>query len=298
MKQNSMERVTVPSFSVFKSEAKKITALTAYDFTTAQILDRAGVDLILVGDSLGCVVQGFETTLPVTLDEMVYHCHCVTRAVSRALVVGDLPFMSYQVSAEQALASAGRLVKEGGVAAVKLEGGLHMASSIRRLVEVDIPVMGHVGLTPQSYHRMGGHKVQGRHHDDECIPGSRERILQDALAVEEAGAFSLVVEGVPSDLAAEITHMLSIPTIGIGAGRGCDGQIMVVNDMLGMNPDFAPRFVKHYARLAQEIDSAVTCYIEEVRNGDFPAEENGVRPEGEDQSSSGMLRGVRYGSHA
>lgn len=276
-----MERVTVPALSALKARSIKITALTAYDYTMARLVDRAGIDVILVGDSVGSVVQGLETTLPVTLDEMVYHCRCVSRGVSRALLVGDLPFMSYQVSVAQALEAAGRMLKEGGASAVKLEGGVHVAETIRRLAEVDIPVMGHVGLTPQSYHRMGGHKVQAKRRSRDMAVGSRERVIQDAIAVEEAGAFSVVIEGVPADVAVEITETISIPTIGIGAGAGCDGQILVLTDMLGMNPDFAPRFVKRYARLAQEIGGALSAYIQEVRSGQFPSAEYSFKPQTE-----------------
>ncbi|MBX7143423.1 MAG: 3-methyl-2-oxobutanoate hydroxymethyltransferase [Oligoflexia bacterium] len=269
------ERVTVPHILCSKTKhsvnTRKLVALTAYDFTSAKIFDAAGVDILLVGDSLGSVVQGLETTLPVTLDEMVYHCRCVSRAARRALVVGDMPFMSYQSSPEKAVESAGRLIKEGGVAAVKLEGGLPMLNTIEKMVQVDIPVMGHVGLTPQSYHRMGGHKVQGRTRaEDGLVAGSRERIIEDALAVERAGAFAVVLEGIPSDLAAEISRMLSIPTIGIGAGADCDGQVLVSADMLGMNQDFSPKFVKRYANLADVMHQAVTTYVDEVRSGAFP----------------------------
>ena len=276
-KKLSAKQVTVPAVSAFKRSITKshISALTAYDFLTAKLLDDAGVDVILVGDSLSSVVQGLKNTLPVTLDEMVYHSRCVSRAVKRALVVGDMPFMSYQQSVEKALESAGRLMKEGGVAAVKLEGGIPMHETIARLVDVDIPVMGHVGLTPQSYHRMGGHKIQGKKNGS-LEAGTYERILNDAIAVEEAGAFSVVLEGVPSELAEEITAELSIPTIGIGAGVECDGQILVTQDMLGMFPDFQPRFVKRYAELASEIQSAVREYITDVQKASFPAEEHTV----------------------
>ncbi len=281
MKSIQAERITVPYLLSLKSKlrsgaAKKIAALTAYDFTLARIIDQAGVDVILVGDSVSAVVQGVETTLPVTLDEMIYHCRCVSRAVERALLVGDMPFMSYQVSIEKALEAAGRMLKEGGAAAVKLEGGVHIAETIARLVQVDIPVMGHVGLTPQSFHRMGGHKIQGKSasaHDNNQA-GSAARILEDALAVEQAGAFALVIEGVPAELAAEITNKLSIPTIGIGAGPDVDGQILVAHDMLGMYPNFKPSFLKHYADLHCEITKAVRNYIGEVRLGQFPEEKH------------------------
>lgn len=271
-------RVTVPSLLERKSnragQGAKICALTAYDFSMARLIDRAGIDIILIGDSLGTVIQGLETTIPVTLDEVIYHSRCVSRAVERALVVADMPFMTYQTSPEKALEAAGRLLKESGAAAVKLEGGLPMRDTIRRIVDVDIPVMGHVGLTPQSYHRMGGHRQQGRGHSNKDRPdaGSRERIMADARAVEEAGAFAVVLEGIPSDLAAEITAALQIPTIGIGAGPGCDGQILVVHDMLGMDSEFSPSFVKKYADLASVITGAAQQYIEEVQSSAFPAE--------------------------
>ena len=264
----------------------KITALTAYDFIFAKILDACGIDIILVGDSVATIVQGYENTLPVSLDEMVYHCRCVSRAVTRALVVGDLPFMSYQSSSDRALESAGRLIKEGGVAAVKLEGGIFVAQAIEKIVQCDIPVMGHVGLTPQSFHRMGGHKLQGRVKGDRLTlkAGSRERIIEDALAVEGAGAFAVVLEGMPAELAAEITERLSVPTIGIGAGLGCDGQILVTHDMLGMNPDFRPKFVKAYADLSDTISQAVKSYMHEVRQDLFPAPQHtfsGSAPRGD-----------------
>jgi 3-methyl-2-oxobutanoate hydroxymethyltransferase len=269
---SNKKRVTVPSILKRKGTSTPITALTAYDYLMAKLLDRAGIDILLIGDSVGTVVQGLETTIPVTLDEMVYHSRCVSRAVSRALVVGDMPFMSYQPSVECALESAGRLLKEGGVGAVKLEGGLNVAAIIRSLVDVDIPVMGHVGLTPQSYHRMGGYRIQGREKAEPGLltPGTRDRIMEDAVAVERAGAFSVVIEGVPDDLAGEITSNISIPTIGIGAGKYCDGQILVTTDMLGMDPDFCPAFVKKYTDLSQVISYAAESYIEEVQQGLYP----------------------------
>ena len=263
MNNTPKERITVPSI-IKRKGTRKITALTAYDFSFAKLLDAAEIDIILVGDSVSSIVQGLPTTLPVTLDQMVYHCQCVSRAVSRALVVGDLPFMSYQVSAEQALQSAGRLVKEGNVGAVKLEGGERSFDAIKKIVSADIPVMGHIGLTPQSFYRMGGHKKQGKSDD------SRSALLRDAQAVEDAGAFSVVLEGLPEDLAAEITNKLSIPTIGIAAGQNCDGQILVTHDMLGMNPEFRPTFAKRYRELGEDIVSAVRDYILEVERGTFP----------------------------
>ena len=267
-------RITVPEISKRKG-GERIVALTAYDFPFARLVDAAGVDVILIGDSLGMVVQGLETTLPVTLDEIIYHCRMVARARRRALLVGDLPFLTYQVSAARAVRNAGRLLKEGGVDAVKLEGGVHVADTIAAITRVDIPVMGHVGLTPQSVHRMGGHKVQGRRHGEAA--GDRERVLADARAVEDAGAFAIVLEGIPADLAAEITATLSIPTIGIGAGPQCDGQILVLHDVLGLCEGVRPRFAKAYADLAAAATEALGAYAGEVRSGAFPTEAHSFR---------------------
>jgi 3-methyl-2-oxobutanoate hydroxymethyltransferase len=264
------QKVTVPDILKRKRDAKKIAMLTAYDYPFARILDEAGVDLLLVGDTLGMVVQGLDTTLPVTVDEIIYHLKMVSRARTRALVVGDLPFLSYQVSTEEALRNAGRMMKEGGAEAVKLEGGIHVAETIAALTAVDIPVMGHVGLTPQSVHRMGGHKVQGKRHGR--MAGGRERLLEDATAVEEAGAFAIVLEGIPLDLAAEITERLSIPTIGIGAGVHCDGQVLVLHDLLGLFDKFAPKFSKRYVNLKDIVSGAVRQYVEEVQQGEFPTD--------------------------
>ena len=264
------QKVTVPDIIKRKLGGKKIAMLTAYDYPFAQILDDAGIDVLLVGDTLGMVVQGLDTTLPVTVDEIIYHLKMVSRARTRALVVGDLPFLSYQVSTEEALRNAGRMMKEGGAEAVKLEGGIHVAATIAALAAVDIPVMGHIGLTPQSVHRMGGHKVQGKKHGR--MAGGRERLLDDAAAVEDAGAFALVLEGIPLDLAAEITARVSIPTIGIGAGAGCDGQVLVLHDLLGLFDKFAPKFSKRYVNLKEIIGGAVRQYIDEVQHGDFPTD--------------------------
>jgi len=267
-----MERkVTVPEI-VKRKGGDPIVALTAYDFPFGRIADEAGVDLILVGDSLGMVVQGLENTLPVTMDEIVYHCRMVARARRRALLVGDMPFLSYQVSIPEAVANAGRLIKEGGAEAVKLEGGLPVASTIRAIASVDIPVMGHIGLTPQSVHRMGGHKVQGQRRGER--PGQRDRLIEDALAVEDAGAFAIVLEGIPLDLAAEITDRLTIPTIGIGAGPRCDGQILVLHDVLGLCDRFAPKFAKRYANLWQTASDAIRAYARDVSMRAFPADEH------------------------
>ncbi|MCA9505404.1 MAG: 3-methyl-2-oxobutanoate hydroxymethyltransferase [Myxococcales bacterium] len=260
-------RVTVRSLAARKRKAEPFTMLTAYDFTFARIFDQAGVDVLLVGDSLGNVVQGCDTTLPVTLDEIVYHTRLVARGVERAMVVADMPFGSYQVGPEDAVRSAIRLVKEAGTHAVKLEGGVDVAESIRRIVAAQIPVMGHVGLTPQSVNHMGGYRVQGR--GDE----GRHRVIEDALAVEAAGAFSVVLEGIPEELGREITQRLSIPTIGIGAGVHCDAQVLVMHDMLGLN-DWSPSFVKQYASLGALASQAARTYVDEVRNRKFPDDEH------------------------
>lgn len=263
-------KVTVPEILRRKGGSDPIVALTAYDFPFGRIADAAGVDVLLVGDSLGMVVQGMETTLPVTMDEMIYHCRMVARARRRALLVGDLPFLSYQVSPTDAVANAGRLIKDGGAEAVKLEGGVAMADTIRAIASVDIPVMGHIGLTPQSVHRMGGHKVQGQRRGER--PGQRDRVIDDALAVEDAGAFAVVLEGMPLDLAAEITGRLTIPTIGIGAGPHCDGQILVLHDVLGLSERFVPKFAKRYAELWSAASDAIGAYAREVRSGMFPTD--------------------------
>ncbi len=262
------EKVTVPEIRRTKQGGEKITALTAYDYSFARILDEAGVDILLVGDSLGSVIQGQESTLPVTLDEMIYHTRAVVRGRKRALVVSDMPFLSFQVSLEEAKRNAGRFLQEGGAEAVKIEGGVRMLETIEAIVQIGIPVMGHVGLTPQSIHQFGGYKVQGKEKEQ------REAILQDALAVEEAGAFSVVLEGVPMELAQEITRRLSIPTIGIGAGMHCDGQVLVVHDMLGLFDKYTPKFVKKYVDLKEVMAEAVKSFIAEVREGKFPDEEH------------------------
>ena len=259
--------VTVPDFVAAKGRGVRLTMLTAYDFTMARLVDAAGVDSILVGDSLGMVVQGQPDCLGVTLDEMVYHTRLVVRGSRRALVVADLPFMSYQVSPQQALESAGRLVKEGGAHAVKLEGGVRSAAAVAAVTAADIPLMGHVGLTPQSVRRLGGFKVQR----------NADRLIEDALAIEAAGAFALVIECVPAELAARVTAAVKIPTIGIGAGPHCDGQILVTPDILGMFDDIRPRFVKQYADVGQTVRRAVEGYCREVREGSFPDPEHSFR---------------------
>ena len=270
--QRPAGKVSVPELQRLKASGQKISALTAYDYPFARILDGCGIDVLLVGDSLGTAVQGADTTLPVTLDEMIYHVRLVTRARTRALVVGDMPFLTYQAGICDAIANAGRLLKEGGAEAVKLEGGVNVARVVKAIVNVDIPVMAHIGLTPQSVHRMGGYKVQGKRAGRQ--PGARERLLEDAEAVTNAGAFAVVLEGVPLDLAAEITEMLPIPTIGIGAGPHCDGQILVMHDLLGMSGAFTPKFVKRYADLEQVISGAVQTYISDVRGQAFPQDEH------------------------
>lgn len=259
--------VTVPDFRSARDRGAKLAVVTAYDYTSARICDEAGVDSILVGDSLGMVVQGHPTSLPVTLEEMIYHTRCVVRGVRRALVVVDLPFLSYQVSPRQAVRSAGRLVKEGGAQAVKLEGGVRMQATVKAVVDAGIPVMGHVGLTPQAVHQFGGFKVQR----------DGDQLLADAAAVEKAGAFSMVVESVPAELGAKITAAVGIPTIGIGAGPGCDGQVLVFHDLLGLFPDFKPKFAKRYADLGSAVKSAMEAYCKEVRDGSFPAAEHCFR---------------------
>ncbi|MEO8163141.1 MAG: 3-methyl-2-oxobutanoate hydroxymethyltransferase [Ilumatobacteraceae bacterium] len=261
-----MPKVTVPALMAMKRDGRRITMVTAYDATFAEIVDEAGIDIILVGDSVGTVVQGISTTLPVTLDEMEYHVKMVCRAQPNALVVADLPFGSYQVSPEQAVHSSVRLIK-AGASAVKLEGGLPMFDTISAIARVDIPVMGHIGLTPQSYHRMGGHRVQGRHDGREA--GGKERLLEDAHAVEQAGAFSIVIEGVPRDLAASITHKVSIPTIGIGAGPECDGQVLVLHDILGLSKRNL-KFTKSFVNLRESSIAACAKFALEVRDGSWP----------------------------
>ncbi|MCA9521576.1 MAG: 3-methyl-2-oxobutanoate hydroxymethyltransferase [Myxococcales bacterium] len=262
------KKVTVPTLLKMKRRGERIAMLTAYDATFARILDDGGIDILLVGDSLGMVVQGHENTLPVTLDEIIYHTRAVKRGTLRAQVVADMPFMSYQLSPHDALTSAGRLVKEGGAEAVKLEGGATVAPHVGLITAAGIPVMGHIGLTPQSVHQMGGYKVQGK------SDAAAKRLLDDARAIEDAGAYALVLEGIPGSLAAEITALLSIPTIGIGAGAECDGQVLVIYDMLGMNPDFKPKFVKHFDNLYERIITATKGYIREVRTSEFPAPEH------------------------
>ncbi|HEY4105596.1 MAG TPA: 3-methyl-2-oxobutanoate hydroxymethyltransferase, partial [Polyangiaceae bacterium] len=258
-------KITVPALLARKQRGPKIAVLTAYDATMARLLDEGGADVLLVGDSLGMVVQGLPNTLPVTLEEICYHGRAVARAARRAHVVGDMPFMSYQASVERALDSAGQMLKNGGFEAVKLEGGVRFAEHIRALTSAGIPVMAHVGLLPQSVHAMGGFRVQGKAEAD------AERVLADARAVAEAGAYAVVLEGIPSELGQRITEAIPIPTIGIGAGPGCDGQVLVCYDFLGMYPDFKPKFVKHFAELGSQIVAATQSYVNEVQSGAFPS---------------------------
>ena len=264
---SELRMVTVPDFVAAKARGHRLTMLTAYDYTMARLLDDAGVDSLLVGDSLGMVVQGQPDSLAVTLDEMVYHTRLVARGVRRSLLVADLPFLSYQVSPEQAVFNAGRLVKEGGAHAVKLEGGVRSAAAITAITAADVPLIGHIGLTPQSVRRLGGFKVQR----------DADKLLEDALAVEAAGAFAIVVECVPAEIAARITAAVKVPTIGIGAGPGCDGQVLVTPDVLGMFDELRPRFVKHYAEVGREIIRAAETYCREVRDGSFPDQEHSFR---------------------
>jgi 3-methyl-2-oxobutanoate hydroxymethyltransferase len=263
----SGQRVTIHTLRAAKGRNERITMLTAYDATFARLLDEAGADILLVGDSLGMVVQGHDTTLPVTLDEMIYHCRAVARGTKRAQIVGDMPFMTYQESVEVGVRNAGRLIKEGGCHAIKLEGGAQHAELVARLVATGIPVMGHIGLTPQSFHQMGGFRVQGKD------AAGAAKLVADAKALEAAGAYAIVLEGMPSEVAAEITAELSIPTIGIGAGLGCGGQVLVYHDLLGLEERIAPRFVRRYAQLGQAARTAIEAFAADVRGLRFPAPE-------------------------
>ena len=259
-------RVTVPDVSASKRSGRKIVMLTAYDHPTAVILDHAGVDILLVGDSLGNNVLGYESTLPVTMEEMLHHTRAVTRGARRALVIGDMPYLSFQTGRHHAVRNAGRFLKEGGAAAVKIEGGRKRAALVRALLDAEIPVMGHIGLTPQSVHLMGGYRVQGKKIDQ------ARALVDDAVALEEAGVFSLVLEGVPEGVGRAVTEAVSIPTIGIGAGRHCDGQVLVFHDLVGLGEAAPPKFVRRYARIGDEIASAVRRFIGDVRDGSFPSE--------------------------
>jgi 3-methyl-2-oxobutanoate hydroxymethyltransferase len=261
-------RVTIGELREMKQRSEKIAMLTAYDYTTAKLLDAAGIPLLLVGDSLGQVMLGYESTVRVTIDEMLHHTKAVVRGSQRALIVFDMPFMTFQTSPEDALRNAGRALQEGGAQAVKLEGGVVMAETVRRIVSVGIPVMGHIGLTPQSVYQLSGYRVQGR------TPETAGALYQDAIALEEAGAFSVVLESVPTPLAKKISERLSIPTIGIGAGPFCDGQVQVIHDLLGLFTDFVPKHAKRYAFLAEMIENAARQYQEEVKSNAFPTREH------------------------
>ncbi len=285
--QNAPKRkkVTVRTVRAKKRRGEPITMLTAYDYPSAVAVDRAGVDVILVGDSLGMVVLGYDTTLPVTMDDMIHHCKAVARGAHYPLLVGDMPFMSYQVSVEEAVRNAGRFLQEGGMDAVKLEGGRERIETIRAIVSAGIPVMGHIGLTPQSVNQLGGFRAQGK------TAAAAKRLIDDALALQDAGVFSIVLESVPGKLAALISEKLDVPTIGIGAGVGCDGQVLVFHDLLGLFDRFTPRFVKQYAQLHEVIDSALREYVDDVLNRRFPAAEHTVEMKPEEWEALQRLLG-------
>lgn len=267
MSTNTSDRpakITTQTVVDMKRKGEKISMLTAYDYTMAKIIDEAGIDIILVGDSASNVMAGFETTVPMTLDHMIYHTSCVVRGVNQALVIADLPFMSYQVTAKEALISAGRMMKEAGAHAIKMEGGKPIIETVKKIVDAGIPVMGHLGLTPQSIYKFGTYKVRAQDEQE------AEALVRDAKLLEEAGCFSIVLEKIPAKLAKKVTEELSIPTIGIGAGGACDGQVLVIHDMLGMNKDFSPRFLRRYADLHEIMTSAVQHFIKDVKSKDFP----------------------------
>jgi 3-methyl-2-oxobutanoate hydroxymethyltransferase len=261
-------RITISDLGDMKANGEKIPMITAYDYSSARIVDEAGIPVILVGDSLGQVMLGYDSTIPVTMDEMIHHTKAVTRGVKNALVVGDMPFMSYHANVSEAMHNAGRFLQEGGAQAVKLEGGVHMAPTVQRMVSCGIPVQGHIGLTPQSINQLGGYKVQGK------TLKAAVRLMEDARALEAAGAFSIVLECVPAPLAQLVTKRLSIPTIGIGAGKGCDGQVQVLHDMLGLLTDFVPKHAKRYANLAETMTAALSQYVTEVNEQGFPGPEH------------------------
>lgn len=263
---NRPEKVTTQTVVEMKQRGEKISMLTAYDFTMASIIDQAGIDVILVGDSASNVMAGYETTVPMTMEHMIYHTSCVVRGVDRALVIADLPFMTYQVTAKEALINAGRMMKEAGAHAVKLEGGKPIIKTVKRIVDAGIPVMGHLGLTPQSIYKFGTYKVRAKEQEE------AEQLLKDAKLLEEAGVFSIVLEKIPAALAQKVTESVSVPTIGIGAGPDCDGQVLVLHDMLGLNKDFSPRFLRRYDDLHKSMTAAVSRYIDDVKEGDFPNE--------------------------
>jgi 3-methyl-2-oxobutanoate hydroxymethyltransferase len=286
VRASARKKITSPALQKMKAEGQRIVMLTAYDYPTALALDEAGIDAILVGDSLAMVVLGYENTLPVTMEDMLHHCRAVQRGAKSALLIGDMPFLSYQVSPQEAVRNAGRFLQEGGMDAVKLEGGRERLETIRHIVEAGIPVMGHLGLTPQSVHRLGGFRPQGR------TAEAARRLLEDASLLEQAGCFSLVLESVPARLARLVSERLTIPTIGIGAGAGCDGQVLVTHDLLGLFERFTPRFVKQYAHLYTEMRRAFGEYIADVQAGRFPAEEHTVEmPDEEWEELQQMLAG-------
>lgn len=262
-----IDKITVRSFAKMKKKGEKIAVLTAYDFFTARILDQIGMDAILVGDSVNMVFYGSPTTLSINMDQMIYHTKAVSSAVKRALIIADMPFLSYQTNTSDAILNAGRFLKEGGAQAVKIEGGSEMAETVKKIIEVGIPVMGHIGLTPQSIHKLGGYAVRGKTAED------RKYLMESAEILEDVGCFSLLLESVPKELAETISKSLKIPTIGIGAGTGCDGQVLVINDILGLFEDFKPKFVRRYAELGKEIKKACLNYLNDVKSGRFPAEE-------------------------
>ncbi len=266
-----MARTTVTDLLKKKKEGQRITMITAYDYPFARIADEAGMDMLLVGDSLAMVVQGLENTLPVTMDEMVYHTRMVTRAAENSLVIGDMPYMSYQASVEEAVRNAGRFIKEGGAGGIKLEGGSEVAEQVKAMTRAEIPVVAHIGLTPQAVHRMGGFKVQGKTEE------AQKKLIDEAHVMEDAGAVALILEAIPQGLAKTITEELAIPTIGIGAGPHCDGQVLVLHDVIGLFDRFVPKFVKRYATLKDEALKALTAYREDVESGGFPGEEHSFK---------------------
>jgi len=276
--------VTINAIKEMKGKKEKIVMLTAYDYPTAKLIDEAGVPLILVGDSLGMVVLGYNSTIPVTMEEMLHHTKAVVRGTRQALVISDMPFMTYHISITDAMRNAARFIQEGGAQAVKLEGGEVIAETVKRIVDCGIPVMGHIGLTPQFIHQLGGHRVQGK------TSAAAERLLHDARALEQAGAFAVVLELVPTQLSKLITMNIGIPTIGIGAGADCDGQVQVISDMLGLFTDFVPRHAKKYAKLADTIRTAIADYVAEVKTGDFPTAEHSSAID------ENILKGINIGS--
>ncbi|MDP9728048.1 3-methyl-2-oxobutanoate hydroxymethyltransferase [Alicyclobacillus tolerans] len=273
-----MTQITIRNLLQMKQKKEKIAMLTAYDYPTARIMDQSGLHILLIGDSLGMVVQGHSTTLPVTLDHMVYHTQMVSRAVERAMVVADMPFLTHNVSTEDALRAAGRIMQEGGAQGVKIEGGRELSTTVERLVGAGIPVMGHIGLTPQSVHALGGFHVQGRTEE------AAIRLLEDALALQDAGAFAIVLEVVPAEVAQVVTEALSIPTIGIGAGPHCDGQVLVFHDMAGYTSGYIPKHNKAYAHLADILKEAGMKYVEEVQNGEFPGPQQSIHLRSDEKS--------------